>query len=81
MKTKFLTILSSFLLMFAFGFSVQAHSISVTVTVDNGVPLPGATPLVAGNQNRVSYEFAAIYSIHASSGQTLVLSFCASSYH
>ena len=48
MKTKFFTILSSFLLVFAFGFSVQAQSISGTVTDDNGVPLPGATVLVEG---------------------------------
>ena len=61
MKTKFLTILSSFLLMFAFGFSVQAQSISGTVTDDNGVPLPGATVLVEGTQNGVSTDFDGNY--------------------
>ncbi|MDG1792262.1 MAG: carboxypeptidase-like regulatory domain-containing protein, partial [Flavobacteriaceae bacterium] len=75
MKTKFITILSSFLLMFAFGFSVQAQSISGTVTDDNGVPLPGATVLVEGTSNGVSTDFDGNYSINASSGDTLVFSF------
>ena len=75
MKTKFLRILSSFLLMFAFGFSVQAQSISGTVTDDNGVPLPGATVLVEGTSNGVSTDFDGNYSINASSGDTLVFSF------
>ena len=75
MKTKFLTILSSFLLMFAFGFSVQAQSISGTVSDDNGVPLPGATVLVEGTSNGVSTDFDCNYSINASNGDTLVFSF------
>jgi TonB-linked SusC/RagA family outer membrane protein len=75
MKTKFITILSSFLLMFAFGFSVQAQSISGTVTDDSGVPLPGATVLVEGTSNGVSTDFDGNYSINASSGDTLVFSF------
>ena len=75
MKTKFLRILSSFLLMFAFGFSVQAQSISGIVTDENGVPLPGATVLVEGTQNGVSTDFDGNYSINATSGDTLVFSF------
>ena len=75
MKTKFLRILSSFLLMFAFGFQVHAQSISGTVTDENGVPLPGATVLVQGTQNGVSTDFDGNYSINASSGDTLVFSF------
>ncbi len=75
MKTKFLRILSSFLLVFAFGFTVQAQSISGTVTDDNGVPLPGATVLVQGTTNGVSTDFDGNYSINASSGDTLVFSF------
>ena len=75
MKTKFLRILSSFLLVFAFGFNVQAQSISGTVTDDNGVPLPGATVLVQGTTNGVSTDFDGNYSINASSGDTLVFSF------
>ena len=75
MKTKLFRLLSSFLLVFAFGFSVQAQSISGTVTDENGVPLPGATVLVEGTQNGVSTDFDGNYSISASSGDTLVFSF------
>ncbi|MDB4130784.1 SusC/RagA family TonB-linked outer membrane protein [Flavobacteriaceae bacterium] len=75
MKTKLFNFLSSFLLVFAFGFSLQAQSISGTVTDENGVPLPGATVLVEGTQNGVSTDFDGNYSINASSGDTLVFSF------
>ena len=75
MKTKLFNFLSSFLLLFVFGFSVQAQSISGTVTDDNGVPLPGATVLVQGTSNGVSTDFDGNYSIDASSGDTLVFSF------
>ena len=75
MKTKLFKYLSSFLLLFAFGFSVQAQSISGTVSDENGVPLPGATVLVEGTQNGVSTDFDGNYSIDASSGDTLVFSF------
>ena len=75
MKTKLFKYLSSFLLVFAFGFSVQAQSISGTVNDENGVPLPGATVLVEGTQNGVSTDFDGNYSIDASSGDTLVFSF------
>ena len=70
MKTKLFRLLSSFLLVFAFGFSVQAQSISGTVTDENGVPLPGATVLVEGTQNGVSTDFDGNYSISASSGDS-----------
>ena len=75
MKTKLFNFLSSFLLLFAFGFSVQAQSISGTVSDDNGVPLPGATVIVEGTQNGVSTDFDGNYSISASNGDTLVFSF------
>ena len=75
MKTKLFNLLSSFLLLFVFGFSVQAQSISGTVTDENGVPLPGATVLVEGTSNGVSTDFDGNYSISASSGDTLVFSF------
>ena len=75
MKTKLFNFLSSFLLLFAFGFSVQAQSISGTVTDENGVPLPGATVLVEGTSNGVSTDFDGNYSINASNGDTLVFSF------
>ena len=75
MKTKLFNFLSSFLLLFVFGFSVQAQSISGTVTDENGVPLPGATVLVEGTSNGVSTDFDGNYSINASNGDTLIFSF------
>jgi hypothetical protein len=62
-------------MVFAFGFTVQAQSISGTVTDDNGVPLPGATVVVEGTSNGVSTDFDGNYSINASMGDTLVFSF------
>ncbi len=75
MKTKFLRVLTSFLFVFAFGFSVQAQTISGTVTDENGVPLPGATVTIEGTSDGVSTDFDGNYSINASSGDTLVFSF------
>jgi len=75
MKTKFLRVLSSFLLVFAFGFYAQAQTISGTVTDENGVPLPGASVVVQGTSDGVSTDFDGNYSINASSGDTLVFSF------
>ena len=73
MKTKFLRILSSFALMFAFGFTVQAQSISGTVTDEKGVPLPGATVLVEGTQNGVSTDFDGNYQSMLQAGTLLFL--------
>ena len=75
MKTKFLRVLTSFMFVFAFGFSVQAQTISGTVTDENGVPLPGATVTIEGTSDGVSTDFDGNYSINASSGDTLVFSF------
>ena len=75
MKTKLLKFLSSFVLLFAFAFNVQAQSVSGTVTDENGVPLPGATVLVQGTNNGTSTDFDGNYSIDASSGDTLVFSY------
>jgi len=57
MKTKILRNLSSFLLVFAFGFNMHSQSISGIVTDDNGVPLAGATVLVEGSEIGVSTDF------------------------
>jgi TonB-linked SusC/RagA family outer membrane protein len=75
MKTNLLRYLSSIVLVFAFGFSIQAQSISGTVNDENGVPLPGATVVVEGTSNGVSTDFDGNYSINASMGETLVFSF------
>jgi len=75
MKSKILKNLSSFLLLFAFAFNLQAQSISGTVTDDNGIPLPGATVLVQGTKIGVSTDFDGNYSINASQGNTLVFSY------
>ena len=72
MKTKFTRILTSFVLTFAFGFSMQSQSISGTVTDDNGVALPGATVLVQGTSNGVSTDFHVNYTIHQSRADILV---------
>ena len=75
MKKNVLKILSSFLLVFAFGFTMQAQQISGTVTDNDGIPLPGATVLVQGTTNGVSTDFDGNYSINANTGETLVFSF------
>ena len=75
MKKNVLKILSSFLLVFAFGFTMQAQQISGTVTDDNGVPLPGASVVVEGTTNGVSTDFDGNYSINSNTGDTLVFSF------
>ena len=75
MKTNFLRVLTSFLLVFALGFGVQAQTVSGTVTDENGVPLPGATVTIEGTSDGVSTDFDGNYSIDASSGDTLVFIF------
>jgi len=72
---KLFKLFANFILVFAFGFSVQAQSVNGTVTDDNGVPLPGATVLVEGTQNGVSTDFDGNYSIDAASGDKLVFSY------
>ena len=72
---KLFKLFANFILVFTFGFSVQAQSVNGTVTDDNGVPLPGATVLVEGTQNGVSTDFDGNYSIDAASGDKLVFSY------
>jgi hypothetical protein len=72
---KLLKLFANFLLLFAFGFSLQAQSVNGTVIDNNGVPLPGATVLVEGTQNGVSTDFDGNYSIEAASDDKLVFSF------
>ena len=74
MKTnllKFLTL--SFMIMFQWSFAQK--SISGTVSDGDGVPLPGATVIVDGTSNGVSTDFDGVYSIMASEGDVLSISY------
>ena len=70
MKTnlkKFLAL--SFMIMFQWG--LAQTSVSGTVSDSSGVPLPGATVIVAGTSNGVTTDFDGVYSISASEGDVL----------
>ena len=74
MKTnlkKFLAL--SFMIMFQWG--LAQTSVSGTVSDSSGVPLPGATVIVAGTSNGVTTDFDGIYSISASEGDVLSVSY------
>jgi TonB-linked SusC/RagA family outer membrane protein len=74
MKTnlkKFLAL--SFMIMFQWG--LAQTSVSGTVSDSSGVPLPGATVLVAGTSNGVTTDFDGVYSISASEGDVLSISY------
>ncbi|MDA8938417.1 TonB-dependent receptor [Flavobacteriaceae bacterium] len=74
MKTilkKFLTL--SFMIMFQWG--LAQTSVSGTVSDSSGVPLPGATVVVAGTSNGVTTDFDGVYSISASEGDVLSISY------
>ena len=74
MKTnfkKFLTL--SFMIMFQWG--LAQTSVSGTVSDSSGVPLPGATVVVAGTSNGVTTDFDGNYSISASEGDVLSVSY------
>ena len=74
MKTnlkKFLTL--SFMIMFQWG--LAQSSVSGTVSDSSGVPLPGATVVVAGTSNGVTTDFDGVYSISASEGDVLSVSY------
>ena len=70
LKNAFLTI---FLTLGGFLFAQK--SVSGTVTDNEGVPLPGATVLVAKTNSGVSTDFDGNYSISVEEGQTLLISF------
>ena len=68
-KAMFMSLLMAFQLSFA------QKTVSGTVTDDNSVPLPGATVIVEGTSNGVTTDFDGNYSISASEGDVLVVSF------
>ena len=71
---KILIRLSMFLL-FATQFVVAQGNISGVVSDNNGLPLPGATIIIQGTSTGVTTDFDGNYSIDASQGQTLEISF------
>ena len=74
MKTKFIQILTlSFLMMFQW--SIAQQVVTGIVTDADGVPLPGATVVVQGTTNGTSTDFDGNYSITASQGDVLAVSF------
>ncbi|SNR74785.1 SusC/RagA family TonB-linked outer membrane protein [Lutibacter flavus] len=66
-----------FLLLFGVTFAIQAQQKEVkgTVSDSDGVPLPGATILIKGVSKGVSTDFNGNFSINASSGDVLLISF------
>ena len=58
-----------------FQWGLAQTSVSGTVSDSSGVPLPGATVLVAGTSNGVTTDFDGIYSISASEGDVLSVSY------
>ncbi len=58
-----------------FQWGLAQTSVSGTVSDSSGVPLPGATVIVAGTSNGVTTDFDGIYSISASEGDVLSISY------
>ena len=58
-----------------FGFYIQGQSINGTVIDDNNLPLPGASVILSGTQSGVVTDFDGNFSIDASVGQTLIVSY------
>ena len=58
-----------------FQWGLAQTSVSGTVSDSSGVPLPGATVIVAGTSNGVTTDFDGVYSISASEGDVLSVSY------
>ena len=74
MKQKFKNAFVSMLILLSFAMSAQ-ETISGTITDENGVPLPGATIVVVETNDGTTTDFDGNYSINASEGQTILLSY------
>ena len=73
MKNNFKT---SFLTLLAFLISIGMYAQTITgIVVSEDGPLPGATVQVKDTDNGTSTDFDGNYSIEASSGDVLVISF------
>ena len=58
-----------------FQLSFAQQSVSGTVSDDNGSPIPGATVVVQGTTNGVTTDFDGVYTISASQGDVLSVSY------
>ena len=74
MKTKFTSIIMMFIMMIS-QWSFAQQNITGTVSDNAGVPIPGATVLVTGTNNGVTTDFDGNYSIMASEGDVLSVSY------
>ena len=74
MKTKLFKLFTLSLLM-VFQLSFAQQSVSGTVSDDNGSPIPGATVVVQGTTNGVTTDFDGVYTISASQGDVLSVSY------
>jgi hypothetical protein len=74
---KSLTLLLTFCIALFVQFSyAQEKTITGTVTsVEDGLPLPGVNVIVRGTTRGVQTDFDGMYSIQASTGETLVFSY------
>ena len=75
MKTKLNGILTLFLALIVQLSFAQEKTISGTVTDQDGLPLPGVNILVEGTTTGTQSDFDGLYSINASVGDVLVLSY------
>ena len=75
MKTKFSVILTLLLALVVQISFAQNQNVSGTVSDENGLPLPGATVVIEGTTTGVSTDFDGKYSIKASQGDVLLISF------
>ena len=74
MKQTFKNAFVSILILLSYAMSAQ-ETISGTITDENGVPLPGATIVVVETNDGTTTDFDGNYSINASEGQTILLSY------
>ncbi len=74
MKTKFIQILTLLLIML-FQVALAQQTVSGTITDANGLPLPGATVVVKGTSTGTNADFDGNYSITATIGDVLVVSY------
>ena len=74
MKQTFKNAFISIFILLSSAMSAQ-ETISGTITDENGVPLPGATIVVVETNDGTTTDFDGNYSINASEGQTILLSY------